>query len=342
MKTKLKQIIVIIFIIVAVIIIYLVYKASQKTIYNDSSVIGNTAGNLYNGGLFCENNGLIYFSNNNDNGSLYSMDLNFQNVKKIHDDKPYYLNVDDNYIYYARANYTQKKEDISIFQFYNYGLYRITKNGKNIKMLSNNITDTVALAGSYIFFQVYEKKVGLDLYRLKIDGKDLSYISTENIRPFSIKDRILYYAPDSGSSDHFIRTLDLDTELETILYDGNCYMPIASTDFIYYISLEDKYNICSIDYNGDNKEVIVDEFCSFFNISSDERFLFYQIDGGEHNRIAMIDLHTMTQTTIRDGNYKNIHVIGNYVFFRDFNETDTYVYSTVDETLNYFRAPVIK
>ncbi len=43
------------------------YKYSTRTRWNDSFVNGNTAGNLYNNGLFCEHNGTIYFSNPNDN-----------------------------------------------------------------------------------------------------------------------------------------------------------------------------------------------------------------------------------------------------------------------------------
>ena len=45
---------------------------TPETKMNQGFVNGNTAGNLYNGGLFCEYNGVIYFSNPNDNGRLYS------------------------------------------------------------------------------------------------------------------------------------------------------------------------------------------------------------------------------------------------------------------------------
>ena len=44
----------------------------KKQRYNDSYVNGNTAGNLYNYGMFCEHNGTIYFSNPNDSYRLYS------------------------------------------------------------------------------------------------------------------------------------------------------------------------------------------------------------------------------------------------------------------------------
>ena len=41
--------------------------------YNDGYVNGNTAGNLYNEGYFCEKDGIVYFANPADNYCLYSM-----------------------------------------------------------------------------------------------------------------------------------------------------------------------------------------------------------------------------------------------------------------------------
>lgn len=38
----------------------------SKIKYNTSYVNGNTAGNLYNAGLFCEKNGTVYFANPDD------------------------------------------------------------------------------------------------------------------------------------------------------------------------------------------------------------------------------------------------------------------------------------
>ena len=47
----------------------------SKIKYNTSYVNGNTAGNLYNAGLFCEKNGTVYFANPDDDYRLYSMDI---------------------------------------------------------------------------------------------------------------------------------------------------------------------------------------------------------------------------------------------------------------------------
>ena len=79
---------------------------NPETKMNQGYVNGNTAGNLYNGGLFCEYNGVIYFANPSDGGKLYSMDSNGNNLKKLTNDNATYINVDDNYIYYLINNET--------------------------------------------------------------------------------------------------------------------------------------------------------------------------------------------------------------------------------------------
>lgn len=322
--------------------LYLLYRLTPNTIYNKEFVLGNTAGNLYNGGLFCRQKDTIYFSNLNDDGALYSMNMQFSEVKKIHNDKVCYLNADENYIYYSRQNWLKKSEFESVFLFYISGLYRITKDGKSSTLLSSKPTGCSLLAGNTLYYQDYDKNQGLFLYKVNIDGTDQKLLRTENILPACVRDHTLYFATGAGSPNHYIYTMDLTTEEVSPFYTGNCYLPIATEHGIYYISLSDGHTICRISYDGTEPETLVNEFCSTYNVSEDGTMLYYQIDGGSKNRIACMNLSTGTQTTILEGNYKNIHIIDNYVFFRDFNETTTYLLNSYSGVLNTFLAPVLE
>ena len=71
------------------------YYLSNKTQWNDTYVNGNTAGNLYNNGLFCERDGMVYFSNPNDSHYLYSMDLQTGETEKLYEDIASFINADD-------------------------------------------------------------------------------------------------------------------------------------------------------------------------------------------------------------------------------------------------------
>lgn len=342
MNKKLKSFLIVLGIVCITTCFYFLYRLNTKTLYNKEFVLGNSAGNLYNGGLFCKQEDTIYFSNMNDDGALYSMNTNFSEVKKLHTDKACYINTDENYIYYSRQNWKKKSEIEGVFLSYTYGLYRINKDGKHSKTLSSNPAGCSLLAGNTVYYQDYNKKEGLFLYKVNIDGGNRKLLLKENILPACVWNQSLYFATGSGSVNHYIYTMDLSTEFVQTWYAGNCYLPITTDNGIYYISLSDGYAICRMSFDGTEHEILVNEFCSTYNISEDGTMLYYQIDGGSNNRIACMDLISGTQKTILEGNYKNIHVIENYVFFRDFNETTTYLLNTTTDVLSTFTAPILE
>lgn len=113
-----------------IIAIWLIHFFHTKTHFNDTYVNGNTAGNLYNGGMFCEYDGTVYFANPDDNYRLYSMSLNGDDVKKLSNDTATFINADEHYIYYARNNKAENS-DFSFLRWNNNSLCRINrKNGK--------------------------------------------------------------------------------------------------------------------------------------------------------------------------------------------------------------------
>lgn len=339
MSNKLRKSLLLVALLLAFAAFVLYTYLKSITYYNDDTTYGSTAGNLYNGGLFCEQDGDIYFSNFNDDGALYKMDLNCDNMKKISNDKPSYINADDHYLYYSRINYTKEASSQSVFTFFNRGIFRINHDGTNSLLLFKDPSGLLSLYGNQIYYQHYNLDTGTTLHQVDINSKNDIKLSNEPLIPASFYNGYLYYA--GVTEEHNIHVMNAKTKETRILYEGNCYMPIASEDGIYYISLEDNYAICRIDLDGSNKTIIVDEFCSTFNLSPDGKTIYYQVDGGNQNRLGKIDLTKMTLETIVEGNYNNIHVTSNYVFFRDFNKTITYAYQPKNGEVSTFRAPVL-
>ncbi len=70
-KTKNILIISITFVILAAIFVIMIL--GNRIPMNEDSAVGNTPGNLNNGGYFCEADGVVYFANAYDNYALYSM-----------------------------------------------------------------------------------------------------------------------------------------------------------------------------------------------------------------------------------------------------------------------------
>ena len=62
------------FVLIAIGIGLIIFNSmNNKLRYNKDGDVGNTTGNLYNKGLFCEYEGYVYFSNAADANSLYRM-----------------------------------------------------------------------------------------------------------------------------------------------------------------------------------------------------------------------------------------------------------------------------
>ena len=107
MKNNKKNLLIIggIFLALIVVVILLSFKSSVKKLPEDT--IGNTAGNLNNGGLFCEYDGKVYFSNAYDSGTLYVMNPDETGVKKMNESGVSYINASESYlVYYQEGVHT--------------------------------------------------------------------------------------------------------------------------------------------------------------------------------------------------------------------------------------------
>lgn len=313
---------------------------SRRTIPNDENAIGNTAGNLLNGGLFCEKDGKIYFSNPKDRNSLYVMNSDMTKYKKLSDDDCSYINCTNQYLIYARNNHKREGSSSAFLNLNANGIVRINKkDGENLKLLYDNPSLLVSLKGNMVYYQHYNADEGLRFHQVGINASDDLLISEEPIVPASFSGNNLYY--NGVANDHNIYSMNLDDNSSSVVYSGNCFNVMAHGDYLYFLALENNYAIARTDLDGGNPEIIVNERCSFFNISPDGNYLYYQVDGGDNNRLCQIDLSTLKSETIQKGDYNSIHVTKNYVFFRTFNKTDFQYINTLDGSIHSFNPEII-
>ncbi len=295
------------------------YNDNTKYIENETQT-GNTGGNLNNGGYFCEFNNKVYFNNYLDNGSLYVMDSNQTNFKKIRNDVSSYINVLDNYIFYSRNNNLVKGKKNTILRGEMNGIYRIDFNGKNVFQLFNNPCKVVNVTGNYVYYQHYTDNTGVTFYKVKIDGKEETKISDLSINPASSFNGKIYYT--GVDLDHYIYSYNINTDSTEIIYKGNCFNSVLHNGYIYFISVEDNYNIARVDLNGENKEVLINEHCFTFNLNDD--YLYYQVDDGNNSKICVSNIDGTNQVKLMDGNFNSINVTSTFVYFKELNSEQFY------------------
>ena len=200
MRKKTKQILIIFITLLVVALLCVLALNSNKVKLNKTNVIGNTAGNLNNGGLFCEKNGLVYFSNPYDGGALYSMNPDGTNIKRILAAKVKFISVDDNHIYY----YQQSASGTGGLGYVRstYGMYRVNLKGKQGECLTQDSVFDMQLIGNYIYYTTATPD-SPQLRKVKID-------ESENMALTPIKTR--YTAPISfimlNATDDVARTAE--------------------------------------------------------------------------------------------------------------------------------------
>ena len=173
---KLPVILTIGLIVIVASVFSVVYHYQNKTKYNESYVNGNTAGNLYNAGLFCESNGTVFFANPDDKYRLYSMDLDGSNLAKLSEDTVMYINADSHYVYYVRNN-EHNSTHFNFFSFNNNSLCRIRRDGKQLVVLDPDPCIYASLVGNYIYYLHYDKDHATTLYKVGIDGEDRQMVN---------------------------------------------------------------------------------------------------------------------------------------------------------------------
>ncbi|CRZ33827.1 uncharacterized protein DUF5050 [Herbinix hemicellulosilytica] len=320
--STIKKVLLTLFIITTLSLAGILLYSWNRTFANDENLIGNTAGNIYNGGLFCEKDGIIYFSNDKDNGSLYMMKSDATDIKKLHDDKAAYINVDENYIYYIRAVDTKSVNSGSSLPFNNTGIYRINRNGEGLKLISSKPGSYITLKGNHLYYQNYDVDRGVSLYRNQTDGSHQRLLLIEPAIPAAVINDRLYYT--EADSDYSISYLDLSSFTTGTFIEGDFAYPVFFGDYIYYID-RSAGTINRMSLNGTDRTVLVKEKCSAYNITNSGKYLYYQVNDADNSKLCRMNLETSAVEILMEGHFKQIHVTENYVFFKDMDNTNTYI-----------------
>lgn len=309
------------------------YRYHFRIFYNDTYVNGNSAGNLYNTGLFCESNGEIFFANPADENTLYVMNSDGSNVKKLSDDVVAYINADDNYVYYVRA-YGGANSQFAFLRINSNSLCRLRRDGKGKPAILDDAPSLYAsLSGNYIYYLHYDDTTATTLYKVMLDGENKEKVNDIPYFTCSSNGQYLYY--NGIKEDHNIYKFDTTTDTQSLLYEGNCWMPIVVDEAVaYFMDCDNNYRLAKVDLTTKEKVLLTEERIDCYNVYGN--YVFYQTNSTEP---ALYRMHTDGSdiTLIREGVHHNINVTSEYVYFADyFNDTFFYSPIAADVSVNTF------
>lgn len=320
--------------VLAVLIILLLRHQTRVKPYSDPATVGNTSTNLLNGGLFTQSGDRIYFANPYDENSLYSMNLELQDVKKIYEDYASYINVAGNYIFYTRRNDKKGHTGDAFLSFSTTGLYRMRTNGRGVGQLFRNPTETVTLFGNHIYYQHYDDEEGLQLFRIGIDGKKDTMLLDEGASPTAIVNDTIYYT--GMDSDHNIHSMSIDGTNKKVILEGNFTGLSYSNGVLYCLDMANDYTLCRVELDGSNVTHLTQDRVATYNISEDTETIYYQLDNGTDNGLYALDMASDSHTLLQAGNYNYLHVISDYLFFEEYDGSQAYVMDLNTERIEDF------
>ncbi|MDP4147243.1 MAG: DUF5050 domain-containing protein [Bacillota bacterium] len=233
---------------------------SSNYLDNYSISIGNTIGNLMNNSVAANDDGYIYYKNDNDGGKLYRKNRDETGKIKLSDNPVSSINVignkifytdcsDSNSIYSMNKDGTAKTKIVSGntgnfiveggFIYYQCSqdankLYKCNLDGTNNVKVIDDVIGRFAILGQYIYYT--NKTDGSKLYRVKNDGSEKTAITAESVGFYCISNEMIYYA---SNMDNLLYRINIDgSNKQKISSEQIAQMNIVG-DWIYFCSKTD-------------------------------------------------------------------------------------------------------
>ena len=287
---------------------------------NPAGTVGNTAGNLYNGGLFCEYNGKVYFANPKDKNCLYSMNADETDLQKLYEGNICNILAGGEYLYY----FMKEPVGTSLDKLrVSHAFYRSKLDGEQVQAITNDIVIDAQLVNDTLFIQTVDKE-GPVFYRINTDRSDKTELGRIVINPSCAKDGIIYY--NGQTTNHYLYTLDTKTDVSSVLWMGNLWFPILDGNYFYFLDVENGYRLCRYDRINEMVEILTHDRVDCFNIGGG--YIYYQCNSKSEPALKRMKLNGSDATVLAEGNYTAIHITSQYVYFKDLLD-DTWYHSPI-------------
>lgn len=306
-------------VVAAILIIALlsIIMLSQRIAMNPDGTVGNTAGNLNNGGLFCEYDGVVYFSNSCENGSLYRMNPDESDLIRLNTLKVRNLLAGGKYLYYFQQGASVVSDFTEPFNVHSFERCRL--DGSNASAMVRDIVTQAQLVDNYLYMLTATSS-GPSFYKLKIDNSDKVELGSFPINPSCAVNGVIYY--NGTENDHYLYALDTATDTPQEIWRGNLWYPVVEGDYVYYMDVANNYRLCRYSLSQNVIEILTQDRVDCFNVGSG--YIYYQKNGSDAQLKCMRSDGSEVKT-IAEGNYTHISMTSQYVYFQEFGN-DTLLY----------------
>ncbi|MBR6381415.1 MAG: DUF5050 domain-containing protein [Lachnospiraceae bacterium] len=290
-------------------------RQPEKVPANPPGTVGNTPGNLYNGGVLCQNDTLVFFSNPYDGGALYRMNADESDCHKISTSVPSNLLSAGNYLYFFQTGSAGGTGLGGVVNTHTFN--RMHTDGSKAMTLLEDKVVIGQLVGDWLYLEGTGRDKGIYFFKVSTngaskDGKGRVDLGKFAIEPVSVVGNTIYY---SSSSDHGLYTLNTASDASRLLIDGNFWNPIVEGDYVYYMDLDNDYQLRRYSLSQGTVEILTTERVESYNVGYG--YIYYQTMGDDPHLVCMYTDGSNKQI-VAGGVYNSVSLSSRFVYFRDY------------------------
>jgi hypothetical protein len=261
---------------------------------------GNTQGNLSSGGEVAAEGQRIYIQSpgSGADGGIYKMKADLTARVKLTDDKSFYLNVLDGWLYYCNFY-----EEMNI--------YRISSEGRKRKRLVSDRAEELHVMGDWLFFiNASDHK---KLYRAKTDGGSLTKLNNDPSSNINLSGEWIYYITEEFISEGKVYRIRNNGQGREKISDEPVQRILVDGDWIFYISPRDDQTIYKMKTDGTGRMKLNDSPSWDMNMT-DGKWLFY--GNNDDGRIYKIPADGGSPICLNEDDSAFLHIAGAHIYYR--------------------------
>ncbi|MCR4618027.1 MAG: DUF5050 domain-containing protein [Lachnospiraceae bacterium] len=274
--------------------------------------IGNIAGNINNGGLFCELSDRVYFANAFDNDTLYSMNVDETDIKKVSGAVISNIIGAGDYIFYFQRSASGETGLGGVRVPNSFNRLNVTNN-KSVSLLRGVVTSG-QLVDNTLYLQGMDDN-GAYFASIDVNGNNYTEIGRYVLNPASAFDGSIYYNQTVGN--HFLNRFDTRTGANVELLTENVWNPILYGDGVYYMDPGNEYQLRRYNLSSQTIDILTKSKVQAFNVGNG--YIYYQTMDSTPGLYFMATDGSGV-TLIANGQYCDINMTSRYVYFKDYFE----------------------
>ena len=271
------------------------FCAQQEEVVQDGTV-GNSAGNIRNGGYIVKYRDDYLYTNFLDYDHLYIANEEGENYSVAEGHYYYEMNLHGDDIYYTSSSPGP--------------VWRISlKNQINAIIVYDMVSHLIVSNNRMFYIRSREKDWG-KLYSCNLNGRGRKLLA-ENVEYFCVDHGMIFYC--NREDDNSLYCMEVNGEKKRKINSSNVRDINATDEFLVYSDHNREDKMFRLDLDDETEKCISENACWDLNLS--DGWVYYR-NQTEHGNLYRIHCESGEEQKIADGNITDINVIENTVYFR--------------------------